>query len=266
MQGQNKGMTDVWNIPTINNMAKERMGYPTQKPLPLYQQIITASSNPGDIVLDPFCGCATTPIAAEKLGRKWVGMDIWDGAHDIVLQRLADEGLAVPDIQKWDGRLITFGDVYYITKRPDRTDNNEIAAPKFELRTQRAVEPWQQLQNKVIRNILAEAQQTADGKICCAGCGRQLEIEFMHLDHILPKSDRGDNFITNRILLCGPCNMTKGNKLTLKGLHADNKNRKWMLNETRAKDSGNAARDITYKVKDEWGTIEINMLMQRANK
>lgn len=76
--------------------GRERTSYPTQKPLALYERIIKASSNPGDIVLDPFCGCATTPIAAERLGRKWIGMDIWDGAHQQVLNRLEQEGLAVP--------------------------------------------------------------------------------------------------------------------------------------------------------------------------
>ena len=65
---------DVWQIPVLNSQSKERTGYPTQKPLALYERIIEASSNPGDVVLDPFCGCATTPIAAERLGRQWVGM------------------------------------------------------------------------------------------------------------------------------------------------------------------------------------------------
>ena len=75
----------------------ERTGYPTQKPLTLYERIIRASSNEGDFVLDPFCGCATTPVAAERLGRQWVGMDIWDGAKDIVLQRLQDNWLFTPE-------------------------------------------------------------------------------------------------------------------------------------------------------------------------
>ena len=56
-------------------MAKERMGYPTQKPLALLERIIKVSSNEGDVVLDPFCGCATTLIAAESLNRKWMGID-----------------------------------------------------------------------------------------------------------------------------------------------------------------------------------------------
>ena len=104
MAGQEKGMLDWWvDIPSLNNMAKERTGYPTQKPLALYERIIKASSNAGDIVLDPFSGCATTPIAAERLGRQWVGMDIWDGAYDTVLDRLESEGLAAPDSKNGGG-------------------------------------------------------------------------------------------------------------------------------------------------------------------
>lgn len=67
----------IWtDIPPINSQAKERLGYPTQKPMALLERIISASSNPGDVVLDPFCGCGTAVAAAEKLGRKWVGIDI----------------------------------------------------------------------------------------------------------------------------------------------------------------------------------------------
>ena len=71
-----KPVDDVWEIPKINNSSKERLGYPTQKPLALMERIIKASTNEGDVVLDPFCGCATTLEAAEKLNRKWIGIDI----------------------------------------------------------------------------------------------------------------------------------------------------------------------------------------------
>jgi len=68
---------DTWDdIPAINSMAIERLGYPTQKPMALLERIIAASSNPGDMVLDPFCGCGTAVAAAHKLGRRWVGIDI----------------------------------------------------------------------------------------------------------------------------------------------------------------------------------------------
>ena len=67
---------DVWQIPVLNSQSRERMGYATQKPLALLERIIRASSNPGDVVLDPFCGCATTLEAAHKLDRQWIGIDI----------------------------------------------------------------------------------------------------------------------------------------------------------------------------------------------
>ena len=69
-------MRDVWDISIIAPSAKERMGYATQKPVTLMERIISASSNPGDVVLDPFCGCASTIEAAHKLDRQWIGIDI----------------------------------------------------------------------------------------------------------------------------------------------------------------------------------------------
>ena len=70
-------LQDIWlDIKVMHNLAVERLGYPTQKPLALLERIVQASSNPGDVVLDPFCGCGTTVAAAEKLGRRWIGIDI----------------------------------------------------------------------------------------------------------------------------------------------------------------------------------------------
>ena len=70
-------LQDIWDdIPPIGAQAQERLGYPTQKPLALLERILQASSNPGDWVLDPFCGCGTAVAAAEKLGRRWVGIDV----------------------------------------------------------------------------------------------------------------------------------------------------------------------------------------------
>jgi DNA modification methylase len=82
---------DVWaDIPPINSQAAERLGYPTQKPLALLERIISASSNEGDIVLDPFCGCGTTIDAAQRLGRRWIGIDITYLAIDLIDTRLRD--------------------------------------------------------------------------------------------------------------------------------------------------------------------------------
>ncbi|WP_273523952.1 site-specific DNA-methyltransferase [Mailhella massiliensis] len=87
---------DVWtDIFPINSQSQERLGYPTQKPAALLERIIRASSNPGDVVLDPFCGCGTAVHAAQKLGRKWIGIDITHLAIALISKRLRD---AFPDI------------------------------------------------------------------------------------------------------------------------------------------------------------------------
>jgi site-specific DNA-methyltransferase (adenine-specific) len=80
----------IADIPPINSQASERLGYPTQKPVALLERIIQASSNRGDMVLDPFCGCGTTIDAAEKLGRKWIGIDITQLATSLIKHRLRD--------------------------------------------------------------------------------------------------------------------------------------------------------------------------------
>ena len=216
----------VSDINPISARAKERVGYPTQKPIALYERIIKASSNEGDIVLDPFCGCATTPIAAERLGRRWIGMDLWDGAYDIVRQRMEDNRqlLANPNAP-----------IIYTEDAPIRTDGGDDA-PAFELRMQkqRPKEQWQKLSHARMREILIEAQASANGLVDCAGCGRSLEPEFMELDHLTPRAQRGENYITNRILLCGPCNRRKSADLTIIGLWNQNRRHGWMQNRARA--------------------------------
>ncbi|MCY4106329.1 MAG: DNA methyltransferase [Chloroflexi bacterium] len=246
-------MTDWWSdINSLQTWSPERTGYPAQKPLALYRRIIEASSNPNDIVLDPFCGCATTPIAAEKLGRQWVGIDIWDKAYETVLERLREEQLAVPVEDKSENPyLITLGDVHYETQPPERTDDNEIAAPRLDLKITRPLAPWQKLSRKEMATLLEVAQKNGDGVIC-GGCGRTLEQEFMQLDHITPKSDRGENHILNRILLCGPCNQRKRNNLTLSGLIRENRKVGWMKDETLAEFAQQDAHKKALEVRDSY--------------
>jgi len=82
---------DIWtDIPPLNSQAAERLGYPTQKPEALLERIIQASSNPGDLILDPFCGCGTTIAAAQKLDRRWVGIDITHLSIALQKYRLRD--------------------------------------------------------------------------------------------------------------------------------------------------------------------------------
>ncbi len=82
---------DVWtDIQVLGRTATERLGYPTQKPVALLERILSASSNPGDVVLDPFCGCGTTIHAAQKLGRRWIGIDVTHLAISLIERRLKD--------------------------------------------------------------------------------------------------------------------------------------------------------------------------------
>lgn len=82
-------MGTIWSdIPPINSQAQERLGYPTQKPLALLERIIAASSNEGDVVLDPFCGCGTAVHAAQKLGRQWIGIDVTHLAVGLIEKRM----------------------------------------------------------------------------------------------------------------------------------------------------------------------------------
>ena len=81
----------IWDdIPPINSQAHERLGFPTQKPVALLERIIQASSNEGDVVLDPFCGCGTTIVAAQKLNRQWIGIDVTHLAVSLIETRLRE--------------------------------------------------------------------------------------------------------------------------------------------------------------------------------
>jgi DNA modification methylase len=92
-------LQDVWtDIDAINARARERLGYPTQKPEALLERVVAASSDPGDVVLDPFCGCGTTVAVAERLGRQWVGIDISPTAMEIMRRRLWNQGRIVPTV------------------------------------------------------------------------------------------------------------------------------------------------------------------------
>ena len=116
-ESEGKPLQNIWtDIPRIPNTSSERTGYPTQKPLALLERIIKASSNEGDIVLDPFCGCATACVAADKLGRKWVGIDISPKAVELVNMRL----------QQSMGSLFHHG---YVTARTDIPRRTDIEAP-----------------------------------------------------------------------------------------------------------------------------------------
>ena len=243
--------------PIVSPTSEERYGYPTQKPLSLLDRVIQASSNEDDMVLDPFCGCATTPIAAERAGRQWVGIDIWDKAHQAVVDRLVTEQLMPPDGDRRGGDLFPVGQIQYQTNPPNRRDGGGEAAPFLPTPERRNLpkEPWQRMNRAAIFQELADAQSMTEGLVLCAGCGRELEAPFMELDHITPRSDRGENDISNRILLCRPCNGRKNANLTMRGLIKANQQARWMQDERRAKHARDLAQaryeEIRYGAKED---------------
>ena len=227
-----KTLNSVWtDIPALNSQAIERTGYPTQKPLVLYERMIRASTSEGDLVLDPFAGCATTAVAAERLNRQWVAIDLWQETKNLIVSRLEAEK-----------RMFAVEQLTVTQTPPARTDEGEVASPDLRLRMSRQPEKWQRLYRQQIFDYLQDAQTNSTGLVSCAGCGRSLEYEFMELDHILPRSEGGENYITNRILLCRPCNGWKSNNYTLAGLRNRNKREGWMRDEVEAESAQLRAR------------------------
>jgi DNA modification methylase len=105
-------LQDVWtDLKPIHNIAAERLGFPTQKPEALLERIIASSSNEGDVVLDPFCGCGTTVAAAKKLKRRWIGIDITHLAISLIKQRLDDtHGEAIRETYNVIGEPVSVAD------------------------------------------------------------------------------------------------------------------------------------------------------------
>ena len=116
-----KTLDNNWYVSIIKGNDKQKTGYPTQKPLALLERIIRASSNEGDVVLDPFCGCATTCVAAEKLNRQWIGVDISYKAFDLIRKRLDKEVKPNDDLFNWDN------EVHFTLSLPQRTDREAHA-------------------------------------------------------------------------------------------------------------------------------------------
>lgn len=119
-------VTDVWDIPPVRNVSRERLGYPTQKPLALLERIIKASSNLGDVILDPFCGCGTTAHAAESLGRKWVGIDISPFSTELVRERIVGN---FRHLNKDDVRIIGVPETLWSAK--DLADRDKFEFEKW---------------------------------------------------------------------------------------------------------------------------------------
>ena len=169
-------MGNVWSdISIINPMAKERTGYPTQKPLALLERIISASSNPNELVFDPFCGCATTLVAAQRLTRDWIGCDISKMAVTLVNDRIRETQPLFKAINP-DGN-------------PSRADTKNIPSYKNQ------------------GHLLYGRQEGF-----CNGCNTHFPYGGMSIDHKHPRSKGGSDELNNLQMLCMRCNSSKGNK------------------------------------------------------
>ena len=174
-----KPVQSIWNnVKMISSRSKERVGYPTQKPLALLDRIIKASSNPEDMVMDPFCGCATACVAAERLDRNWVGIDISEKAAELVQVR----------IRKEINLLHNFRPIHR-TDIPRRTDLGEL--PNY----------------RTYKHVLFGRQE---GK--CNGCQTEFPFRIFEIDHVIPRSRGGTDHEENLQLLCSHCNRVKGDR------------------------------------------------------
>lgn len=163
---------------TMQGRDDERTGYPTQKPLALLTRIIKASSNPDNMVLDPFCGCATACIAAEMEHRQWAGIDISPKAAELIKMRVKRE-------------MGLFYDGIHRTDIPERTD----------------IEPLRKY-NHADNKKLLYGEQAGN----CNGCGDHFLPQHLTVDHIIARSMGGTDHLSNLQLLCGHCNSVKGDR------------------------------------------------------
>ena len=170
---------NIWtDIRPIGARARERTGYPTQEPLALLERVVKASSSPGDLVLDPFCGGATTCVAAEKLDRQWIGVDICDLAFRLVKDRLARE------VSVGNGdRPSMLANVTHRTDIPVRTDSGAA------------------VRSRDIKHVLYGRQEGI-----CNGCRTHFPFRNTTIDHLVPTSRGRQDVDSNLKLLCQACN------------------------------------------------------------
>ena len=215
----------------VKTSSKERTGYPTQKPQDLAKRIISASSDPGDVVLDPFAGCAYTAVAAEELGRRWIACDISARALTVLRRQFAKKHWSIDGVlpaemlpeETMADLDVTVKGPQEIPERDPSPDTISLVKPlpprKFKV-------PASDMPEQEMKTLLAEV-----AGFQCWACGfaaRDIEgeivgtTEHFHLDHIEPKSQGGSNFVHNRALLCAPCNSTKSNRrIPLKAFRDD---------------------------------------------
>ena len=163
------------DIQPLAPSTRARSGYPTEKPLPLLERLIATSCPVDGVVLDPFCGCATTCVAADALGLQWVGIDISPKAAKIIRGRIDD----------------MTREIVHRTDTPQRTDIGKVP-------------PYNSPENR--KRLYGE--QGGD----CNGCGTHFAPQHLEIDHIISRNKGGTDHIENLQMLCGSCNRIKGDR------------------------------------------------------
>ena len=237
-------LQDLWtDINPIQSRSRERTGYATQKPLALYERIIEASSNPSDVVLDIFAGCATTAVAAERLGRQWIACDMAYRSWTMLKRRFYLNGYALGDMT--DATRSALGvhqtELQESVSRtigpdelPERDD--EDPTPHHNLRqSRRGRRSSTQTAGWSGRISKENAKSLLIGRFgpVCWGCGylprrpnRSLDDTLLEVDHIRARraseGKQGNDELYNLALLHRTCNGIKRNKLTLEQLREYN--------------------------------------------
>ena len=172
---------DIWlDIPPVNSQASERTTFPTQKPLALLDRIIQASSNEGDVVFDPFAGCATACVAAEKRGRQWVGIDISEKAAELVQVRIRKEIDLFHNFK-----------AIHRTDQPQRTDLGKLPSP-------------------ATHKDLLYGKQSGQ----CGGCMVMFHKRNMTIDHIVPRKAGGTDHVENPVASLRSLQLIEGNEVS----------------------------------------------------
>ena len=207
LTGRKNPPEDVWAIPAVKVKSAESVGFLAQKPLALLEKIILASSSEGDVVLDPFCGCATACVAAEKLGRRWIGMDASPSAFDILAKRLAkDLRLSVTVCRQRDEQKIL---------RIKKINDSGAVLAEWEayhriMPPQRDGDVLLDIKGGDKAEVCARLFQIQKG--FCNGCGNSFPAGELNLDRLVPKLFGGLDFPTNFQLLCATCVRIKGKR------------------------------------------------------
>ena len=242
-------LQDLWtDIGNISSRASERTGYATQKPLALYERIIQASSNPGDVVLDIFAGCATTAVAAENLGRQWVACDMAYRSWTMLKRRFALNGVALSDMtdattDALEGKQPQLSRATSYTIGPNdlpRRDDGDpepfhnLAVTKRGGRNRKRTTRSSSWSGRISKDEAKDLLVNEFGAECW-GCGweapkfpnGEYDLALLEVDHIWARNDvhtddGGSDELYNLALLHSTCNKLKSNRLTLEQLRQAN--------------------------------------------